>query len=104
MVSPVRTFKNLDPTCSLPNKVFGEIADEGRGRGKPSVPLSYMKISLSQSLLKTLPQVLLVFSLLIIYLSVLAPGLTWANDGNDGGDLIAAAATGGIAHVRPGAK
>ena len=28
----------------------------------------------------------------------MAPGLTWANDGADGGDLITAAATGGIAH------
>ncbi len=28
----------------------------------------------------------------------MAPGLTWANFGADGGDLIAAAATGGVAH------
>jgi hypothetical protein len=28
----------------------------------------------------------------------LAPGLTWANDGSDGGDLISAAASGGIPH------
>lgn len=33
-----------------------------------------------------------------IYLSTLAPGLTWANSGSDGGDLITAAYTGGIAH------
>lgn len=33
-----------------------------------------------------------------IYLRTLAPGLSWANGGTDGGDLIAAAATGGIAH------
>jgi hypothetical protein len=33
-----------------------------------------------------------------VYLASLAPGLTWANVGADGGDLIAAAATGGIAH------
>lgn len=32
------------------------------------------------------------------YLSTLAPGVTWANDGADSGDLIAAAATLGIAH------
>jgi hypothetical protein len=98
MVWPVGTFKDLDLTCSLADKVFDEIAGEGRGRGKPSVPFSYMKISLSKSLLKSFPQVLLVFSLLLIYLNVLAPGLTWANDGSDGGDLIAAAATGGVAH------
>ena len=36
--------------------------------------------------------------LLVIYLRTLAPGLTWANGGSDGGDLIAAAATGGIPH------
>lgn len=33
-----------------------------------------------------------------VYLSTLAPGLTWANSGSDGGDLITAAYTGGIAH------
>ena len=33
-----------------------------------------------------------------VYAVTLAPGLTWANDGADGGDLIAAAATGGVAH------
>jgi hypothetical protein len=40
----------------------------------------------------------LLLSLLAVYLRTLAPGLTWANDGRDGGDLITAAATGGIAH------
>lgn len=57
-----------------------------------------MKIPTSNSLQNYFPPVLLAISLLVIYLSVLAPGLTWANGGNDGGDLIAAAATGGIAH------
>jgi hypothetical protein len=57
-----------------------------------------MKTSLSYSLLPHLPPALLVLSLLLIYLSALAPGLTWANGGGDGGDLITAAATGGIAH------
>ena len=46
----------------------------------------------------TLPLLILVSSLLAVYLRTLAPGLTWANDGSDGGDLIAAAATGGVAH------
>jgi len=32
------------------------------------------------------------------YLATLAPGLTWANNGADGGDLITAAATGGVPH------
>lgn len=34
----------------------------------------------------------------LVYLATLAPGLTWANDGADGGDLITAAAIGGVAH------
>jgi hypothetical protein len=33
-----------------------------------------------------------------IYSRTLAPGLTWANGGTDGGDLISAAATHGVAH------
>jgi hypothetical protein len=37
-------------------------------------------------------------SALGVYLTTLAPGLTWANHGADGGDLITAAATGGVAH------
>ncbi len=34
----------------------------------------------------------------LTYKLTLAPGLTWANNGADGGDLITAAATGGVAH------
>ncbi len=37
-------------------------------------------------------------SLLIIYSFTLAPGLTWKNDGADGGDLVTAAALFGVAH------
>jgi Protein of unknown function (DUF2723) len=48
--------------------------------------------------LKYLPPCILTVCLLLVYLLTLAPGLTWANDGADGGDLIAAAATGGVAH------
>ncbi len=44
------------------------------------------------------PPLLLAVSLLAVYLATMAPGLTWANAGADGGDLIAAAATGGVAH------
>ena len=33
-----------------------------------------------------------------LYLRTLAPGLTWANEGADGGDLIAAAVRGGVPH------
>jgi hypothetical protein len=42
---------------------------------------------------------LVVFAILLsVYLWTIAPGLTWANGGSDGGDLITAAATGGVAH------
>ncbi len=34
----------------------------------------------------------------IVYLLTMAPGLTWANRGTDGGDLITATATGGVPH------
>ncbi len=47
---------------------------------------------------KIIPPVFLTLSLFSIYLATLAPGLTWANDGADGGDLISAAVTGGVAH------
>lgn len=45
-----------------------------------------------------IPAVLLAFSLGLVYSVSMAPGLTWANNGADGGDLISATATGGIAH------
>lgn len=48
--------------------------------------------------IRYLPPGILVFSLMAIYLTSMAPGLTWANFGTDGGDLITAAAIGGIAH------
>jgi len=48
--------------------------------------------------LRHVARVLLAGSLLAVYLATLAPGLTWANGGSDGGDLIAAAATGGVPH------
>jgi len=48
--------------------------------------------------IKYIPPGILAFSLMLVYLNSMAPGLTWANDGSDGGDLITAAATGGVAH------
>lgn len=41
---------------------------------------------------------LIVLILSIAYSLTLAPGLSWANGGSDGGDLITAAATHGVAH------
>ena len=34
----------------------------------------------------------------LVYLHTLAPDITWAHDGGDGGDLIAAVMTGGVPH------
>ncbi len=53
---------------------------------------------LSPKLIRTILPSILAISLLGVYLGTIAPGLTWANYGSDGGDLIAAAATGGVAH------
>jgi hypothetical protein len=47
---------------------------------------------------KRLALLSLVFLLGLTYALTLAPGLTWANNGADGGDLISAAATAGVAH------
>jgi hypothetical protein len=52
----------------------------------------------AEIIIKVLPPGILAFLLMAVYLSTMATGLTWANSGTDGGDLIAAAATGGIAH------
>lgn len=48
--------------------------------------------------LNFLPPLALGLGLLLVYLATLAPGLTWSHFGADGGDLITAAATGGVAH------
>src|SRR5579859_1762005 len=53
---------------------------------------------LSQGNLARLSALAVLLGSLLVYLSTLAPGLTWANNGADGGDLITAAATGGVAH------
>ena len=45
-----------------------------------------------------LPPVFLAITLFMVYLQTMAPALTWANYGSDGGDLITAVAIGGIAH------
>ncbi|MBI5296418.1 MAG: DUF2723 domain-containing protein [Chloroflexi bacterium] len=53
---------------------------------------------LPQKLTALLPPTALAGILLGFYLDTLAPGLTWANYGSDGGDLITAAATGSVPH------
>ena len=56
------------------------------------------KMRLSRKLTQIILPGILAISLMGAYLGTIAPGLTWANSGSDGGDLIAAAATGGVAH------
>src|SRR5689334_22464317 len=57
-----------------------------------------IKMSTSSTFFRRSAPVVLVISLFVLYLFSMAPGLTWAHDGADGGDLITAAATGGVAH------
>jgi hypothetical protein len=52
----------------------------------------------SINFIRYIPPGILAISLASIYLNSMATGLTWANNGSDGGDLITAAATGGVAH------
>lgn len=47
---------------------------------------------------KHLDTLILAITLTLCYVATLAPGLTWSNGGADGGDLITAAATNGVAH------
>jgi len=53
---------------------------------------------LSQGNLARLSALAVLLGSLLVYLSTLAPGLSWANNGADGGDLVTAAATAGVAH------
>lgn len=55
-------------------------------------------MKLPKNITRVIAPGLLIISLSYIYLKTMAPDLTWANSGSDGGDLITAAATGGIAH------
>jgi hypothetical protein len=57
-----------------------------------------MNMTALKSIWRRLPPLTLTFFLLAIYLHTMAPGLTWSNDGSDGGDLITAAYTGGVPH------
>jgi hypothetical protein len=50
-------------------------------------------------IVKWLPKTFLVLLLCCVYIKTIAPDITWANNGADGGDLITAAATGGVAHA-----
>lgn len=59
---------------------------------------SQMYMKRQSVFLRLMPPILLLISLAYIYMSTIAPDLTWANRGSDGGDLITAAATNGIAH------
>lgn len=57
-----------------------------------------IKNSSSTPLFHWIAPIFLVIFLFVLYLFSLAPDLTWAHSGSDGGDLTTAAATGGVAH------
>ena len=61
-------------------------------------PCSTLFIISMSRLKKYLPALLILAFLAVIYLRTLAPGLSWAFDGADGGDLVTATATGGVPH------
>jgi hypothetical protein len=57
-----------------------------------------MSESLSSNLRKAVTPVVVGLLALTVYLFTLAPDITWAHNGSDGGDLIAASYRGGAAH------
>ena len=57
-----------------------------------------MSMKQKPSTIRFLSPLLLGILLLLMYLLTMAPGLAWINGGSDGGDLITAAAVGGVAH------
>jgi len=63
-------------------------------RNKPAWP----KLASAATALSSLWPLTLISLLAVVYGLTIAPGLTWANQGDDGGDLITAAATLGVAH------
>ena len=68
------------------------------GRRRSLLPAFFMEQPRTSLLQKLLPSWTVFTILAVVYLRTIAPGLTWANGGSDGGDLITAAATGGVAH------
>jgi hypothetical protein len=58
---------------------------------------TFFVISMSR-MKKHLPVLLILLFLAFLYFRTMAPGLSWAFDGADGGDLVTAASTGGIPH------
>ena len=70
-----------------------------RGGGEILCPASTFQMRPSPRFLaNVVAPTMLGASLLFVYLRTLAPGLTWANHGSDGGDLITAAFTAGVPH------
>jgi hypothetical protein len=63
----------------------------------PSLTLARVAAS-RRGLLAIMPMALVGAALGCAYAYTLAPGVTWANDGADSGDLVAATATLGVAH------
>jgi hypothetical protein len=69
-----------------------------KDRGESLYPYYNYQMRHANLFIRFIPPGILAISLMAVYLTSMAPGLTWANFGVDGGDLITAAATGGIAH------
>lgn len=67
------------------------------GKRQPSSPPFFISMP-TKPLSRFIPSLLLPALLFTLYLNTMAPALTWANDGSDGGDLITAAYTGGVPH------
>jgi len=61
-------------------------------------PFLNKAMSSAPEFFRRIAPVFLALSLFAAYLVSMAPGFTWAHDGADGGDLITAAATGGVPH------
>jgi hypothetical protein len=60
--------------------------------------VSASRRQLREALLAFGPLALVLTGLTAAYAATLAPSITWANDGADSGDLVTAAAVGGVAH------
>ena len=71
-----------------------QIAEGGPQRGTPAAPAN----SDPAAIRSAWPALITGGLALALYARTLAPGLTWAHNGADGGDLLAAALTRGVPH------
>ncbi len=91
---PCAVYRRLCADWQIDNIPNSQQTAEGR-----SVVIKIKMMMNSPKKIKSfLFPLILICSLSLIYLRTMAPGLSWANDGADGGDLITASVTNGIAH------